>query len=659
MKNLVIGFGLSLLLSACAAETPNKTNTPQEATTQQNENIKAEAHPATIAANKASVKALDFSDRRDFERAEKGFIATFDDGIAAYDPTSYDFVTGEAPDTVNPSLWRQSKLLAKHGLFEVSDGIYQVRSFDLSNVTFIEGDTGWIVVDPLISKEAAIRAKALVDRELGKKAVSAVLITHSHIDHYGGIRGLFTEEEIEAGNFEIITPDGFVLETVSENILAGNAMSRRASYMFGGLLPRNPEGQVGVGLGQAISSGEPGLLYPTREITEDFESFEVDGVPIEFMLTLGAEAPSEYMFYMPEQRAFCQAEIINHTLHNLYTPRGAKVRDGKLWSAYIDRAIQKYADKTDVSFGSHHWPVWGEEDVNELWRGQRDLYRYIHDQTVRLANEGYTMHEIPERLELPESLASRFANRGYYGTLSHNSKAQYQLYFGYFDGNPANLNPLPPTKEAKKFVDYVGGAEAVLEKAEADYDAGEFRFAATALNHLVFAEPENMEARNLLAKVYRQLAYQAESGSWRNFYLTGAQELTQGVMDLPRPNTASPDMIKSIPMNLYFDLLAVKIDGTKAAKKDLELNFVITDTDQKAHLFLSGGALHHRMGSTKDDIPTLNITREGLDALNLKLKTVADLRKDGSVTMSGNPLKIKAFFDLIEDPDYWFEIVRP
>ena len=663
MRHLFIGFGLSLLLSACAPTGSQKSaplqNSPETETQTTNAKASTEVHPATIAANKASVKALDFSDRRDFERAERGFIATFKDGIPAYDPTSYDFVKGDAPGTVNPSLWRQSKLLAKNGLFEVMDGIYQVRSYDLSNVTFIEGATGWIVVDPLISKEAASRAKALVDQELGVKPISAVIITHSHIDHYGGIRGLFTEEEIEAANFEIIAPKGFVLETVSENILAGNAMSRRASYMFGGLLPRNPEGQVGVGLGQAISSGQPGLLYPTRDVTEDFESFEVDGIPIEFMLTLGAEAPSEFMFYMPEQRAFCQAEIINHTLHNLYTPRGAKVRDGKLWARYIDEAIQKYADKTDVSFGSHHWPVWGQEDVAELWVGQRNLYRYIHDQTVRLANEGYTMHEIPELLNLPDSTASQFANRDYYGTLSHNSKAQYQLYFGYFDGNPANLNPLPPTAEAKKFVDYVGGADALLDKAQADYDNGEFRFAATALNHLVFAQPDNDAAANLLAKTYQQLAYQAESGSWRNFYLTGAQELTLGVMDLPRPNTASPDMIKSIPMNLYFDLLAVKIDGTKAAKKDLELNFVISDTEDKAHLFLSGGALHHRMGTTKDDIPTLSITRAGLDALNLKQKTVADLRKDGSVKMSGNPLKIKAFFDLIEDPEYWFEIVRP
>lgn len=611
-------------------------------------------HAATIKANRQSVSALDFSDRRDFERADRGFIATFEEGIPNYDPTSYDFLNAEAPDSVNPSLWRQSQLLSKHGLFKVTDGIYQVRSFDLSNITFIEGKTGWIVVDPLITKETAARAKALVDRELGPRPVSAVIITHSHIDHYGGIRGL-----AEDNDFEIITPRGFVLETVSENILAGNAMARRATYMFGPLLAKGPQGQVGVGLGQGISNGTPGMLFPTREVKKDFESFEVDGVPFEFMLTLGAEAPAEFMFYMPTKRAFCQAEIINHTFHNLLTPRGAKVRDGRLWSRYIDLAIQKYSDKSDVSFGSHHWPVWGEDDVRELWEGQRNLYRYVHDQTMRLANQGHTMHEIPSLLELPKSIAGNFANRDYYGTVSHNSKAQYQLYFGYFDGNPANLDPLPPVAEGKKFVDYVGGSDALLDKAKADFDGGEFRFAATALNHLVFAEPDNMTARNLLADVYRQLAFQAESGSWRNFYLTGAQELENGILNMPTPRTNGPDVVKAVPLELYFDLLAVRLNGPKAAKKNLELNFEITDTGEKAHLFISGGALHHRMGVTKDDIPGLRMTRAALDSINTKESSIAELRKSGDLELSGNPLKIKAFFDLIEEPEYWFEIVRP
>ena len=647
MKNVLKLVPIMTVLAACAPDV----DAPSADVSAVNESV----HPATVNANKASVAALDFSDRRDFERADRGFIATFEDSIPNYDPTAYAFLDGSPPDSVNPSLWRQSQLLAKHGLFKVSEGIYQVRSFDLSNVTFIEGKTGWIVVDPLITKEAAARAKALVDRELGVRPVSAVIITHSHIDHYGGIRGLS-----EDNDFEIIAPKGFVLETVSENVLAGNAMSRRAGYMFGPLIPKGPEAQVGVGLGQAISSGTPGMLAPSREVSEDFERFEVDGIPVEFMLTLGAEAPSEFMFYLPTLRAFCQAEIINHTLHNLLTPRGAKVRDGRLWSSYIDLAIQEYADKTDVSFGSHHWPVWGEADVRDLWEGQRNLYRYIHDQTVRLANQGYTIHEIPDQIELPDSIASRFANRGYYGTISHNSKSQYQLYFGYFDGNPANLDPLPPVEEGRKFVAYVGGAQALMDKAQADYDKGEFRFAATALNHLVFAEPENMPARNMLAQTYRQLAFQAESGAWRNFYLTGAQELTLGMLDLPAPRTNGPDVVKAIPLNLYFDLLAVRLNGPKAAKKEgLEINFEITDTNETAHLFVSGGALHHRMGTRKDGIPTLSMTRSALDALNMKSRTIAELRSSGALEISGNPLEVRSLFELIEEPQYWFEIVRP
>lgn len=641
---------LLITVTGCGTTTRNAAPPQLKAASE----VIVEAHPATLAAHKSVTRALDFSDRRDYERVERGFIATFEDGIENYDPTVYQFLQGPAPGTVNPSLWRQSQLLSRHGLFKVTDGIYQVRSFDLSNVTFIEGDTGWIVVDPLITREAAARAKALVDRELGPRPVSAVIITHSHIDHYGGIRGLADNHD-----FDIIAPHGFVLETVSENILAGNAMGRRATYMFGPLLPKGPTSQVGVGLGQAISNGMPGMLYPTREVTRDFETFDVDGVTVEFMLTLGAEAPTEFMFYLPEKRAFCQAEIINHTLHNLLTPRGAKVRDGRLWSRYIDQAIVTYAAKTEVSFGSHHWPVWGQADVLELWEGQRDVYRYLHDQTVRLANEGYTLHEIPALLELPASVGERFANRDYYGTVSHNSKAQYQLYFGYFDGNPANLDPLPPVQAGRKFVAYAGGADSVLQKAQKDYDAGEFRYAATALNHLVFADPENAAAKTLLANVYRQLAYQAESGSWRNFYLTGAQELTLGVLDLPAPRTNGPDVVKAVPLELYFDLLAVRLNGPKAARKDLAINFRLTDTQEKAYLFLSGGALHHRIGYTRDGVPTLSMTRAALDAINTKTRTISELRKSGELTIDGSALKVKALFDLIEEPGYWFDIVTP
>jgi len=467
----------ALILAACQSE-PSVDSGPQPVNN-------LEASSAVKSANEAVGRYLDFSDRRDFEAAERGFIATLPEtaipglnGQTAYDYGAFGFLDGEAPDTVNPALWRQGQLNAKHGLFEVVPGIYQVRGYDLSNVTFIEGDTGWIVVDPLITKQTAQYALKLVNQELGARRISAVIYTHSHIDHYGGVRGIISEADLTNAT-QIIAPIGFTRETVSENILAGNAMSRRASYMFGSLLERSPKGQVGVGLGQGISAGMPGMIPPTIIVDRTGQTVLVDGVEMEFILTLGAEAPAEFMFYLPKWKAFCQAEIINKTLHNMYTPRGAKV--------------------PDVSFGSHHWPTWGKEDITEFWAGQRDLYRYIHDRTLYLANQGYTMHEIPELMKLPDGLAKSFYNRDYYGTISHNSKAQYQLYFGYFDGNPANLDPLGPEAAGQKFVDYMGGAGNVIEKERSDYDQGEFRFAATALNHVIFADPKNQDAADLLA----------------------------------------------------------------------------------------------------------------------------------------------------------------
>jgi len=618
------------------------------------------------AANQDVAHYLDFDDRRDFEWADKGFIATFDEtkitteeGLPAYDFGAYEFLKNDAPATANPSLWRQSQLVAKHGLYKVTDDIYQVRSFDLANVTFIKGDTGWIVVDPVISKEVAARAMELVTRELGEFPVKAVMYTHSHADHYGGVRGLISEEDV-ANGVQVIAPEGFVVEVVSESAIAGNAMTRRASYMFGGLLPKAPDNQIGVGLGQAISTGTPGMVRPTYEVSKTGETIIVDGVEMEFIMALEAEAPTEFMFYLPQFKAFCQAEEINHTLHNLYTPRGAKVRNGRRWAGYIDEAIYTYGDKTDVSFGSHHWPVWGQENVVDFWEGQRDVYAYIHDQTLRLANNGATMHEIPDMLDIPDKIAKSFANRGYYGTVSHNSKAQYQLYYGYFDGNPVNLDPLGPVDAAKKYVDYMGGSASVIEKARADYEAGEFRFAATALNHVVFAEPDNQEAANLLADCYTQLGFMAESGSWRNFYLTGASELRNGILDLPTPQLSGKDFVSAVPLDLYFDVLASRLNGPKAAKKDWRFNFEFTDTGEKALVFLSNGTMHHRMGqSDPKPTATLKITRTGLDELTLKEKTFGDLAKEGSAKIEGNPLAFRSFFGLIEEPEFWFEIVRP
>ncbi len=662
MRKLAIS--LAVLLTACQAETDSQ---PDSAVS---DNVAPvlEASETTRSANAAVRDYLNFEDRADFDAASRGFIASLPEGVIpgstdlpAYQYDGHNFLDEDYSDTVNPSLWRQGQLNAKHGLFEVVPGIYQVRNYDLSNVTFIEGETGWIVVDPLITRETADYALKLVNQELGERPISAVLYTHSHIDHYGGVRGIISEEDVAAGT-QIIAPIGFTRETVSENILAGNAMSRRASYMFGSLLPKNAQGNVGVGLGQGISSGMPGMIPPTLIVDRTGQTEIIDGIEFEFMLTLGAEAPAEFMFYLPKWKAFCQAEIINRTLHNMYTPRGAKVRDGRLWAQYIDEAIYTYAEKSDVSFGSHHWPTWGSDDITEFWEGQRDLYRYIHDRTLYLANQGYTIHEIPELMNLPDGIAKSFYNRDYYGTVSHNSKAQYQLYFGYFDGNPANLNPLGPVEAGKKFVDYMGGADNVIAKAKDDYDNGEYRFAATALNHVVFAEPDNQKAADLLANVYTQMGYMAESGSWRNFYLTGAQELRGGIAELPTPQTGSPDMVKALPLDLFFDLMAVRLNAEKAIGKDMRLNFRISDTGETTLLILSNGTLHHRMGQKDDEAPTFSITSGGLIALNTNQKTAQELTAEGLIEVSGSlsqKLAVRDFFSLIDVFPFWFEIVRP
>ncbi|HHI88852.1 MAG TPA: MBL fold metallo-hydrolase, partial [Hellea balneolensis] len=578
---LILGAGMRaffgmccavLVLAGCGLEV-TKSTTPD------GEVVKTGMDTAPQAQKQGADSVLDFSDRRDFALARKGFLGTLDsgeirdaDGNLVYSMKAYDFLKGNAPASVNKSLWRQSRLTAMNGLFEVVDGIYQVRGFDLSNMTLIRGKTGWIIIDPLISKETAAAALKLANDILGARPVKAVIFTHSHIDHYGGVRGVVDIKDVESGQVQIIAPEGFTRETVSENILAGNAMARRAGYMFGGFLPKSPKGHVGSGLGPGISLGRSGLIPPTRTITKTGERLTLDGIAFEFQMAPGAEAPQEFMFYLPQFKAFCQAEEMSHTLHNLLTPRGAQVRNGLVWAKHIDTAIARYGDKIDVSFGSHHWPIWGHDAIIEFFEKQRDTYRYIHDQTLRLANQGLTMIEIAEQIKLPPSLAKEFYDRGYYGTVNFNSKAQYQYYFGWFDGNPAHLNPLPPVENARQTVRYMGGAAAILEKAQQDYDQGHYRYAATVLNTLVFAEPDNSEASALLAQTYRRLAAQAESGPWRDFYLTGAQELTHTLNKRRDINTANPDMIANLPLDLFFDYMAVRINGPKAQGLDIKIN---------------------------------------------------------------------------------------
>lgn len=624
-----------------------------------------EASEHTKAANAALLEQLPFDDRTDFDNANRGFIAGFDgdaimraDGKISYDLKGMDFLKGDAPETANPSLWRQGQLNHISGLFKVTDDIYQIRNFDLSVMSFIRGETGWILIDPLLTVDPATAGWELLKKEVEDLPISAIIFTHSHADHFGGVKGIISEEEVAERKVPIIAPEAFYEELIGENLLAGNTMSRRAAYMFGNLLPKGPEGNIGSGLGNGTSTSAITILKPTVEITETPTTMMVDGVEMEFLYTPGAEAPSEFVFWLPKYKAFMQAEEINHVMHNLYTLRGAKVRSGDLWAKYIHDVINRYGDEVEISFGSHHWPTWGREEILEFWKGQRDIYRYIHDETLRLANKGYTMLEVAEELELPEALATQFANRGYYGTVSHNAKAQYQYYFGWFSGNPAELNELPPAEEGAKFVEYVGGAAALIEKARADYEAGNYRWAATALNHLVFADGSNEEAKNLLADTYTQLGYQAESGPWRNFYLTGAKELREGVTGGQAAVTGSADMIRGLPIRTYLDYLAMRLKHPEAADTKITLNFDMPDAGDKFVIEIANGVMNYTMDKQSNSADaSVTIDRATLNEINLQQKTFPDAMKAGEVKVEGDPQQLVAFLGLLDNFDFWFNIV--
>jgi alkyl sulfatase BDS1-like metallo-beta-lactamase superfamily hydrolase len=614
---------------------------------------------------------LPFADTTDYANARRGFIATLpegeikdDNGAVVYSMKQYEFIKGAAPATANPSLWRVSELNSISGLFKVTDDIYQIRNFDLSNMTLIKGKSGWIIIDPLISAPTAKAGLALANEKLGVRKVSAVIFTHSHIDHFGGIRGIVDEADVKSGKVKIYVPEGFFDEAISENVMGGNTMGRRASYMYGNLLPKDTVGTLGTGLGQTTSTGLAGILKGTDIIKNlSGESRVVDGIKVEFIYTPESEAPAEMMFYFPEFKSFCQAEDLSHTLHNLYTLRGAKVRNGQKWSEYIDLAQQKWGKDVTSSFGSHHWPTWGNETINTFMKSQRDLYRFIHDQTLRLANEGYTPVEIANTLKLPESLDKQFSNRGYYGSVSHNIKAQYDLYFGWFDGNPANLDRLPPEEEGKKYVEFMGGAESVLTKAKQSFDNGEYRWAATVLSNLVFADPKNTNARNLLADTYEQLGYQAESGPWRNFYLSGAKELREGVKVLPSPNTAGPDMVRGMSTKLYFNFLAMKFKGTdpSAAAMKYTFNIAMPDVNEKVALIIENGVVNPRIGSHETEAVTATVTinRKDLDRVSLGEATFKDLVDNGTIKINGDKNAFTSFLEQIDNFNFWFNIVEP
>ncbi|MBW1708511.1 MAG: MBL fold metallo-hydrolase [Deltaproteobacteria bacterium] len=643
-------------------------------TTDSNSNIPSgelaavkEATDHTVKANAAILKELPIEDRRSFENAKRGFLASLDsvtitnkDGRKIYDLSDLAFLKGEAPQTANPSLWRQAQLNALyHGLFEVVDGIYQIRSFDLANMTIIRGETGWIVIDPLASAEASKTALELANTHLGERPVVAVIITHSHPDHYLGILGVVDAKDVAGGKVVVVAPQHFVKETVSESVLAGTAMQRRAIYMYGLRLPHSPQGFISNGLGAEISRGTVGFIVPTDIVKETGETRVIDGIEIEFQMTPDSEAVSEFVFYFPQFKALCMSEITSHHLHNIYTPRGAQTRDALAWANQINESIELFGDRLEVQFASHHWPTWGREAAVDYLKTQRDLYKYIHDQTLRLANHGYTRDEIAEQLRLPDSLAKNFSNRDYYGTVSHNVKAVYTKYLGYFDGNPANLNPLPPAAAGSRYVEYMGGAEAIMTKARDSFDKGEYRWVAQVMNHVVMAEPDNAKARAFLADTYEQLGYQSESGPWRNFYLSGALELRQGVPDIP-PGVMNAGTLKGIPIENVFQALAVRLNGPKAAEKRFAFNLDFTDIG-KTYLMTVDNAVLNSFEDAQSPNPNAKLSMSSLDFKFMMLghTKAENLMADGKLTLEGDATAFAEFAGLFDQFKRLFPIVTP
>jgi alkyl sulfatase BDS1-like metallo-beta-lactamase superfamily hydrolase len=620
-------------------------------------------NPPTAAiesAHAALTESLPLGDTTDFDDAARGFIAKLEpglitdaDGATVWDADAYRFLEGEAPTSVNPSLWRQSRLVAEQGLFEVVPGVYQVRGLDLSNMTLVEGDSGVIVIDPLISTETAAAGLALYREHRGDRAVVAVIYTHSHVDHFGGVFGVARQDDVDAGAIEVIAPEGFVEHAVAENVYAGTAMSRRAGYMYGAVLAKGPLGQVGAGLGQTTSRGEVGLIVPTVLIRQTGETRTVDGVEIEFQMAPGTEAPAEMHFYFPRYRALCMAENATHTLHNLLTLRGALVRDPHVWSTYLTEAIERFGPRTDVAFASHHWPTWGSERVMAYLGTQRDLYAYLHDQTLRLLNQGYTGAEIAEMIELPPALENAWSTHGYYGSVSHNVKAIYQRYMGWFDGNPARLWPHPPAALAERYVAALGGIDRVVELAQAAYDSGDFRWAATLLDHATFTDEQHAEARRLYADTLEQLGYGSENGTWRNFFLSGATELREGNFGTPTA-TAAPAIVAQLTPEQLFDSIAISVDGPRAWDLYLSIDVTLTDVGSTHHLTLRNGVLIYvERAAAGDSSVHLTLTKQRLLGV-----LGGDLTSPGIET-TGDVTALQSLLGVIDRGDPSFNIITP
>ncbi len=572
----------------------------------------------------------------------------------------YGFLSeANAPATVNPSLWRQARLNMQNGLFQVTERIYQVRGFDISNMTIIEGDTGLVLIDPLTAMETARTALDLYYKHRLRKPVVAVIYTHSHADHFGGVRGVISEDDVKAGRVKVLAPEGFMEEAVSENVYAGNAMSRRAQYMYGFNLPRSVTAQVDAGLGKAIAHGTLTLIPPTDLIARTGETRTIDGVQIEFLMAPGTEAPAEMLMYFPQWKALCTAEDATHNLHNLYTIRGAPVRDANQWWRALDQTIDRFGSRTDVLFAQHHWPTWGRDNIVTYLGKQRDGYKYIHDQSLRLANLGYVPTEIAERVRLPPSLASEWHLRDYYGTVNHNAKAVYQRYLGWYDANPANLNPLPPEDAGKRYVEFMGGAARVLEQARAAYARGEYRWVAEVVKHVVFADPSNQAARRLEADALEQLGYQTESATWRNAYLTGAAELRDGPPKAGR-RTASPDVLRAMTDTMFLDYLAISLNGDRAAGKTLALNWLQPDTGKRHALTVENGVFRYK-ANAEHAAPqaTLTMPRAVLAGVLAGQTTLQAETQGGRARIDGDPQALGTWAALMDRFEPNFGVVTP
>ena len=628
-----------------------------------------DAEPATKAANAAMAAPLPFSDVRDFEAAKKGLIAPVPDGVVRtaggtvlWNLGEYAFVEGElAPVTVNPSLWRIARLNMANGLFKVTDRLYQLRGFDIANMTVIEGASGLIVIDPLTTAEVSRAALEHYFAHRPRRAVVAVIYTHSHIDHYGGVRGVIDEADVRAGTVAVIAPAGFMEAVSGENVLAGLPMMRRAQFQFGSMLPRGPRGQVDAGLGKGVARGTPGLIAPSLSITRPVEEHTIDGVRIVFQLAPETEAPAEMHMFYPELGVLNMAENACPLLHNFIPLRGAVARDPRVWARYIGDAIEMYGPKTEVLIGQHHWPTWGRDAITDYLEAQRDLYKHIHDQTLRYMNKGWRPAEIAETIVLPPGLAGRWSVRGYYGTVNHNVKAVYQRYLSWYDGNPCNLHPLPPAPAARKFVEYMGGAPAVIARARADFAKGEFRWVAQVMKEVVFAEPANKEARDLCADALEQMGYQAESATWRNAFLYGAQELRHGIFQLPARVSMGADTLAGLTTDVFFDMMAIRLDPAKAAGQSMVLNWRFTDRDEKLALTLKHCTLTHRLGEWSEQASaSITTSRATLDAIVLRKTTASEAVMSGALKIEGDPSRFASLFGMLDQPaGFMFEILTP